>query len=502
MRIPKMAALGVAAAVVLAGCSGQASTQSNDTTDHLKIGNFLDVTSWDPALADIGFDGPYMSAIYDPLVALTKNGKPTPALAKSWKWSDHKKTLTMKLRGGVKFSDGEKFDADSAVKSLEHLKDGARSKEAYLNVKGFKTVSDKTVEIDMKKRDDTLLYLMGLGRSYMMAPKSIEKDSLKKKPVGSGPYTLDNKKSTSGSVYQFHKVSDHWDSKTYPFKKLTIRPITDENGRKNALKSGQLNLAYGSSDPQDAKDNGWTVSKRPLQWVGLEINDHTGNRVKALGDVRVRRALNYAFDSAQIVKSIGNGAGVPTNQLFPADGKIYDKKLNDRYKYDMGKAKKLLAEAGYKNGFSLKMPMSPQYQQFQPVAKQTFKKLGIHVKWDDMQQADYQTKAGNYPIFIGVIAMDSNPVATMHRQLTQKQWYNPKTDYKKFPKVRKATQEVEDSSGGKQRAALKKLNKLLVDKAWWSLWDQADGMYYSTDGIKIKPVTGMMFPTLRYISKD
>ena len=170
------ALVAVAAATALAGCT----SSSGDTggggagTDELKAGVFLDVTSWDPANADIGFDGPYLSAVYDPLVALDKDAKPVPALATSWEWSADRLTLTMKLRDGVTFDDGQKFDATAAVANLQHLKSGVRSGQAYLNVASVGAKGADAVEIKLSKRDDALLYFMGLGRSWMASPAAIQ----------------------------------------------------------------------------------------------------------------------------------------------------------------------------------------------------------------------------------------------------------------------------------------------------------------------------------------
>lgn len=193
-----------AAALALTACSGGGGNAAGGSDDAaggvkpLSIGNFLDVTSWDPSLADVGFDGSYLSAIYDPL----------PALTTEWEISDDFKTITMDLRSDAKFSDGAAFDTDAAVKSLEYLQEGARSQEAYRNVESFEAVDEDTIAINLTQRDDTILYYMGIGRSYMMSPDAIDAGTLAETPVGSGPYTLSDD-SIPGAEYHFEKVSDH-----------------------------------------------------------------------------------------------------------------------------------------------------------------------------------------------------------------------------------------------------------------------------------------------------
>ncbi len=507
-RVPLAIAAAVAAVLALSGCSGGAgATQTSDGSaanapDDLNIGNFLDVTSWDPSLADIGFDGPYLSAVYDTLIALDKDGKPTPSFATKWTLSNDDKTIDFDLRTGINFSDGTAVDADAVVKSLEYLKAGARSGEAYTNVSAIAAKDDHTVEVTLTQRDDTILYLMGLGRSYLMSPKAIAAGTLGKDPIGSGPYVLDSAKSVAGSEYHFTKVKDHWDAKTYAFSNLAIFPIQDATARHNAMLSGQINLEYGDvANQAQADQQGWNTADRVSGWAGLVITDHTGAKSKPLGSVEVRQALNYAFDGAAILKAVGNGAGVATNQVFPDGGDINDKGLNKAYGYNVAKAKELLAKAGYADGFSISMPMSPVFEVWKPSAEQALSAIGVKVTWDNMQMPDYQTNAPNYPMFISFLAMDGNDVATVQRQVTSKQWFNPAPDYASNTVIAPLVKKVQESKGADQTAAIKALDKALVYQAWWSVWYQAKNTFYSVPGVKVQPIVGMMFPTLRYITK-
>lgn len=507
-RVPLAIAAAVAAALALSSCSGGGTPQASDggaavqSPDDLNIGNFLDVTSWDPSLADIGFDGPYLSAVYDTLVALDADGKPIPSFATKWTVSDDDKTIDFDIRTDAKFSDGTAVDADAVVKSLEYLKAGARSGEAYTNVAGIAKKDDHTVEVTLTQRDDTILYLMGLGRSYIMSPKSIAAGTLGKEPIGSGPYVLDTKTSVAGSEYHFTKVADHWDAKTYGFANLAIYPIMDATARHNAMLSGQVNVQYGDvANQQQADEQGWNTAARVSGWAGLVITDHTGAKSEPLGKLEVRQALNYAFDGAAILKAVGNGAGVATNQVFPDGGDVNDPSLNSTYAYDIAKAKDLLTKAGYPNGFEISMPMSPVFEMWKPSAEQALNELGVKVTWDNMQMPDYQLNAPNYPMFISFLAMDGNDVATVQRQVTSVQWFNPAPDYAKNTVIAPLVEKVKTAKGDAQTAAIKDLNKALVDQAWWSVWYQAKNIFYSVPGIKVQPVVGMMFPTLRYITK-
>ena len=514
MRRTWKAGLIAAAAVVslaVAGCTSSSSGGSGgggdkggsgSSIDTLKVGTFLDVTSWDPASADIGFDGPYLSAVYDPLVALDKNSQPVPGLATSWDWSSDRMTLTMHLRTGVSFSDGQKFDATAAVANLKHLQAGTTSAQAYADVSSFDVVDPNTIAIHLKERDDALLYFMGLGRSWMASPAAISAGTLKNGPVGSGPYTYDKSQSTPGSKYIFTKKSGQWNSATFPFSTVELYPITDATASMNAMLSGQLNVNFAqAADIPRAKSNGWNIASKVASWVGVQFIDRTGKQVPALGDKRVRQAISYAFDGAAILKAVGNGAGQATDQLFPVDSPVYDASLNSTYQTDMSKAKQLLTQAGYPNGFSLHMPMSPVFQAWQPAAQQTFKQLGIKVTWDNMAMADYQKNAPTYPMFLAVIAMDSNDMATLDDQIVTPQWYNPNPSLDADPQLASLVKQVQSASPDQQTDLLRQVNKELVDQAWFDVWYQADNIYFSDKGITVTPITGMMFPTLQFIQR-
>lgn len=495
-----------AVALMLTACSGGGdNTNGNGGAEggakSLSIGNFLDVTNWDPANADLGFDGPYLSAVYDALVTTNEKGEPQPGLATKWEVSKDFKTVTFDLRTDAKFSDGAKVDADAVVKGLEHLKAGTTAAEAYVNVDTIKKVDDDTIELDLSKRDDTMLYLMGLGRSYIAAPSAIDAKTLSEKPVGSGPYTLADS-SVPGTEYNFDKVKDHWDAKAFPFEPLKITPLSDGTAMLNAMEAGQLNLIYTDKTGSDAAEqNGWNVAKGLATWAGLMFADRGGDMKSPIGNVKVRQALNYAFDVKGMHESIAQGQGVVTNQLWPADTVGYVDALNSTYATNIDTAKKLLAEAGYPDGFKVTMPMAGPFQPYQAVVEQTFKQLGITVKWEETDFGSYMGKAPTYPMYIAVIAMDSNPVATVERQISKPQWYNPNPGVAKIDGLQAQLDAVFSAApGDAQNAEIEKLNKLVTDQAYNAVWGQNENTYVSTKEFTVKPVTGLMFPTLRQIS--
>lgn len=238
-------AIIASASLALTACSSGGST-GGDSADGssvkpLSIGNFMDVTNWDPAAADLGFDAPYLSAVYDALVTVDENGEPQPGIATSWETADDFLSVSFDIRTDAKVSDGTPVDVDAVVKGLEHLKNGPTAAEAYGAVESIEAADEDTIVFNLSERDDTMLYLMGLGRSYIAAPAAIDAGTLSETPVGSGPYTL-GADSVPGTEYTFEKVEDHWDSDAFPFDPLKVTPLSDGTAMLNAMEADQLNL--------------------------------------------------------------------------------------------------------------------------------------------------------------------------------------------------------------------------------------------------------------------
>lgn len=496
-----------AATLALTACSGGGGTSTGGDAGNstkvapLSIGNFLDVTNWDPAEADLGFDGPYLSAVYDSLVTTDEKGEPQPGIAKSWQIADDWSTVTFDIRTDAKFSDGTPLDVKAAVEGLNHLKTGTRSSEAYRVVTSIEAKDDHTIVFNLSGRDDTMLYFLGLGRSWLAAPKAIEAGTLAKQPVGSGPYTLSDS-SIPGTEYSFTKVADHWDSAKFPFDPLKITPLSDGTAMLNAMEAGQLNLIYTDKTGQDlAAQNGWNVAKGLSMWAGLMFVDRNGDMGSPIGNQKVRQALNYAFDTQGMHESIAQGQGFVTNQVFPVDSPGYLKSLNDMYKFNIEKAKSLMAEAGYPNGFAITLPMAGPFQAYQAVVEQTFGQLGITVTWETTDFMSYMGKAPSYPMYIAVVALDSNPVATINRQFAMKQWFNVNPRLDLIPGAEDQLQAVLTAKpGAEQTAAVEKFNTTMTEYAYNAVWGQNENTYVSTPEFTVKPVIGLMFPTLRQIS--
>jgi peptide/nickel transport system substrate-binding protein len=199
---------------------------------------------------------------------------------------------------------------------------------------------------------------------------------------------------------------NYYDKSAVHWSKVVIRVITSQQSVLNAVRTGQADVAVGDpSTVAAARKAGLTVAAAPLLWSGVVLADRAGQMAAPLKDPRVRQALNYATDRAAITKALFNGIGQPTAQVTVPGGYGFDAALNDTYAYDPGKAKSLLAEAGFPNGFPLRLG-TPQYQQLNLVAqalKQQWKQVGVDLQITDQANANQFTSdafGAKYPAFM------------------------------------------------------------------------------------------------------
>ncbi|HEY0187726.1 MAG TPA: ABC transporter substrate-binding protein [Cellulomonas sp.] len=491
------AAIALVAVGALGACSSSGSSDaasSDGAATSLSIGNMLDVSSWDPGDYAAGFDAPYYSAVYDPLVTLSTDGDIEPWLAVDWTWSDGDTTLTMDLASGATFEDGSPVDADAVVAGLDHLREGASTATFYSEVTDVQAADDDTVVLTLSAPDSSLLYHMGLGYSYIAQSSAIEAGTLATTPAGSGPYELDSS-SQAGSTYDFTKKDGYWNDDELPYSTVEIQVLTDSTARFNALASGQVDTILGvSSSAAEAESDGFTIDSVETSWTGLMFTDRAGEIVTALGDERVRQAISYAFDKETILEEIGLGFGTVTSQVFLEQTGAADSSLDDTYSYDVDKAKELMAEAGYADGFSMTLPLSTSFEPYQAITEQSLAAIGITVTWDQMSQADYQANLGSYGMFLCTYAVDSNAYANVQSQAGAG-WINPLDSATNDATFGPEIEAIAASTGDEQLAAITELNQQLVESAWFAPWYFAENLYFS-DGVDVTPVVGLMFPPL------
>lgn len=496
----------VAAALALTGCSSGAKSTSTAggsgtaaTGGTLTLGLIAQATTFSAADINWANEAPYGQAVFDGLLRANPDGTLVPWLATEWKYNDAKTSLTMKLRTDVKFTDGTAFDATAAAENLKRFRDGSSPNKSLLaQVADAKAVDAGTLQIDLKAPDPALLTALSQNAGLVSSPKAFTAADIKTNPIGSGPYVLDTKATVPGSSYTFTKNPSYWAPSSVHYDKVVMKVFNDVNSMLNAIKGNQLNAAnlLDNSTVDQVKAAGYTINPQELDWTGLILFDREGKLAKPLADVKVRQALSYAFDRDAMLKAIDKSFGTKTTQIFPKSSPAYDAALDNFYTYDVAKAKQLLTEAGYPNGFELSMPSSTMVPSstWSIIASQ-LKEIGVTVKYTD---------AGNN--FISDMLASKYPATWMRLQQDPTAWQiatfsiTPNAVFNPFktadPKIDAWTKTIQTGTDAESAAAAKELNKFIVEQAWFVPWYRVQSSFATDAKTSVKVQVGNAYPYL------
>jgi peptide/nickel transport system substrate-binding protein len=495
----------VAVALALTGCSGSATSTgsaSAKTGGTLTLGLITQATTFSAQDSNWANESPYMQAVYDSLLHADPDGKVVPWLATKWTYDQSLTKLTMNLRTDVKFSDGEAFTADVAAQNIKRFRDGASPNKSLLGqVADAKAIDAATLEIDLKAPDPALLVSLTQNAGLQESPKAFTASDIKTNPVGSGPYTLDQKTTVPGSSYAFVKNPNYFAPDSVHYDKIVMTVFSDTNSLLNAIKGGQVNASnlLDNSLNDQITAAGYTVNPLELDWAGLILFDREGKIAPQLKDVRVRQAINYAFDRAQLLKVIDKGFGTVTDTITPKSSPGYDASLETKYTYDVAKAKQLLADAGYANGFELSMPSTTLVPSstWSIIASQ-LKEIGITVKYTDTGNNFITDMLGaKYPATWMRLAQGTDwQTATF--ELTPDAVFNP---FKASDdKVNAWVKTIQTGSESDAKAASKDLNAYVLDQAWFVPWYRVQASFATDANTTAKVQALNVYPYLWNIS--
>lgn len=488
MRFTRIAATAavLALALGLGSCSSAPKPADNVgaggvvSAGTLTLAALADNNSFDRAALEIGHKTQYWMPVFDTLLVLDPKSVPQPGLASKWSYNADNTVLSLTLREGVKFTDGTPFDGKAVAANLDYLKKGG-GQNAYMaaSIKNVEVVDATHANLVLNAPDPGLLGYLGVVGGAMASPASLTAADKATNPVGSGPYVLDKAKTVSGSQFVYERNADYWDLKSFPYEKLIIKPMTDVTARVNALKSGQVNAGpIDSKSIAEAKSSGLQVATTQVDWSGLFIADREGKVVPALGDVRVRQAINYLFDAPALLKGIALGHGEVTDQVFGVSSQAYVPELDEYYPHDEAKAKKLMADAGYADGFTVAMPDSPGFAAVSPVMEQTLLKLNIKTEWVKVAPDALigQVLAGKFPMFLFTLGSQSAWQDIQKVALPTSPWNTFKVNSEELNSLVKTAQ---FATGADQDKAMQAVNTWLVKNAWFAPFYRMSSPYAS-----------------------
>ncbi|WP_104092167.1 ABC transporter substrate-binding protein [Arthrobacter sp. GMC3] len=490
----------LAAGLALSACSGGATGGSSNAggpaTTALTLGTLQDVRSWDPAQAHVGHGLQPYQAVYDSLILRQPDGKLVPMLATEWTYNADQTALTLKLHDGVTFSDGAAFDADAVKANMDHFKKANGPQMSQLaSVQDVKVVDKSTVELDLSVPDPALTYFLSQAAGLMGSPKALETEGIKTEPVGSGPYVMDKASSVKDSVSVFNARDGYWNKDLQKFSKVTFKILADVTARTNALVSGQVDATL--LDPKNGKQAegaGMKLETNQVDWQGLLLMDRDGTKNPALKDLRVRQALNYAFDRKTMLDQILLGQGTVTSQPFGKESGAWVESLENKYNYDPAKAKSLLKEAGYETGMTLDVPSFPGFEPILAVMKQQLSDVGVTLNVGAAVMNTFTADVAAQKFTSMYFSLfQGEPWVAINQMINTNALYNP---FKSTSPELKAMIDAVQTGGDNSSKLAQKVNEYVVDEAWFVPLYRVNQMYYHNNKITVTPQIQMAVPAI------
>ena len=380
-------ALAMSFSLAACGSSQPATSAVAANTDTINIGITEDIDSLDPAHAASAATHEVLFNIYDGLISADVEGNLQPALATEWSVEDGGKTYAFTLRQGVKFHDGTDLTAEDVKYSIERYRDdtiGGTLVSSFNEVDQVEIVDENHVKVVLTKPDTDFLPFFVLG----ITPAHVS--DLESNPVGTGPYKFSSRSPLENVVLE--KFDDYWNKEhAAHINKAVFKVIHNTDSLGMDLAGGTIDMVYrlpAAQISQLPKDK-FTIYEGTMNLVqALYLN----NAVKPFDDVRVRQALAYAIDPQEIMDNVSDGKGVEVgSSMYPAFKKYYLPELNDTYNQNLDKARELLAEAGYPDGFTFTISVSSTHQQHietAEVLKEELAKIGVTA---NIQQLEWNT---------------------------------------------------------------------------------------------------------------
>ncbi|MFQ5484160.1 MAG: ABC transporter substrate-binding protein, partial [Desulfobacterales bacterium] len=298
--------------------------------------------------------------VFETLIKVDDQGHILPGLAKEWNISTDGKVYTFKLQPGVKYHNGEPFNAEVVKWNLERAmgpKTVNPHPEYFRVIKSIQTPAENILKITLKDVDALFLVHLAEGDASML-PKSGYKEA-KSNPIGTGPFKF--VKWVKGDRVELARFDGYWNPELPYLDKVTFRFISDASAQTAALMAGDIDVIGWIGSPETAlelaKDNRFKVL------AGASTSDmilSTNNKAEPFNKLKVRQAMAHAIDRQMIIDLAMSGYGTPIGSHWSPAAPYYVD-LTGTYRYDLKKAKKLLAEAGYPKGFEAVLQVPPKY---------------------------------------------------------------------------------------------------------------------------------------------
>ncbi|MBM7573040.1 peptide/nickel transport system substrate-binding protein [Aquibacillus albus] len=360
----------------------------------------------------------FVDPVLQSLARYDKEGKLSPLLATSWETDAEAMTITYELREGVQFHDGTDFNAETAKWNIEKYIEVQRPETASID--SMEVLDDHTLKLNLKEWNSSALDSISFF-VQMISPTAYEENGKEwaiGNPVGTGPFVFDNWERSVSISYV--RNEDYWEEGKPYLDKIVMSQMMDEMTAVSSLRAGEIDgMDIDDSNlikELDASGNfNLVLHDNGIGSVGQGLIGNSSDPDSPFSNVKVRKALGYAIDVEALNKTINQGYAVATNQWGVPGSFAYNPDVKG-YPYNPEKAKELLKEAGYPNGFSTKFYSEPKHANTSAAIQNYLAQVGIDVEvvttdsakiqefygstWDGLIYW-WHTAQGDLPLYMG-----------------------------------------------------------------------------------------------------
>ena len=375
---------------------GTQSDAAASDTSCIVVGLTQEISSLDPHEDTDAGTRSVLFNVFEGLVKPTTDGDVTPAVASDYTISDDAKTYTFTLRDGITFQDGNPVTVEDIKYSLERSAEKDGESSALSAISDITCVDDKTIQLTLSEANSEFIYNLTIA----VLEQANDADQATN-PIGTGPFKITN--FAEGQYLEMAKYDGYWNKDLDYVQSAKFKFISDAQAAFLELQGGSIDmLQYLTNDQVQALSDDYNIVESTMMLIhGLFLN----NTYEPLKDVRVRQALNYAVDRDAINEFLfGGKSKIIQTHGYPTITAWYNADTEGTYTYDVEKAKELLTEAGYADGFDLEITVPSSYTQHVQTAEIIAEQLaavGVNVtinqvEWsswlsDVYQGRDYQS---------------------------------------------------------------------------------------------------------------
>ncbi|MBN8203378.1 MULTISPECIES: glutathione ABC transporter substrate-binding protein [Bacillaceae] len=396
VNVWKMLFVAFVSAILLAGCSSEESGGTSEKENSGKSASGKDqelviavnenFISMDPHNTGDTNSNSVQTAMLEGLLGSDEEGQIIPQLAEEYSVSDDALEYTFKLRQGVTFHDGEPFNAEAVKTSFERI---MKDESLRLNSRGFNLITSIDVideyQIKVTLKEPYAGMLTRFVSAKILSPKLINDSSsdIGKTPVGTGPFKF--VEWVQGDHLTVERFDDYW-NKADRVKKITYKPVPENGSRVAMLKTGEAHVIYPApvQNLKELESNSDVEIHKIPSTIARYVSINTMK--EPYDDVRIRQAINYAVNKEAFISVVNSGYGLPLDSIIPSKTQFYSKQ--ETYDHNIEKAKELMKEAGFEDGFNAEIWGNTNSDTLKGMQfiQQQLKEIGITVEIKSMEE--------------------------------------------------------------------------------------------------------------------